>query len=103
MLRRRCYSVPSLVKYNKKRLKAAKKALLGNLLEQIEIKTNELDETEDKRKASSLQRSITNLQKKYDNYSAGVGITKSDQKILEPLNLKSVNNSLTFYIIASMG
>lgn len=93
---KKMYSVPSLVKYNKKRLKAAKKALLGNLLEQIEIKTNELDETEDKRKASSLQRSITNLQKKYDNYSAGVGITKSDQKTLEPLNLKSVKQLIDF-------
>lgn len=93
---KKMYSVPPLVKYNKKRLKAAKKALLGNLLEQIEIKTNELDETEDKRKASSLQRSITNLQKKYDNYSAGVGITKSDQKTLEPLNLKSVKQLIDF-------
>lgn len=93
---KKMYSVPSLVKYNKKRLKAAKKALLGNLLEQIEIKTNELDETEDKRKASSLQRSISNLQKKYDNYSAGVGITKSDQKTLEPLNLKSVKQLIDF-------
>lgn len=93
---KKMYSVPSLIKYNKKRLKAAKKALLGNLLEQIEIKTNELDETEDKRKASSLQRSITNLQKKYDNYSAGVGITKSDQKTLEPLNLKSVKQLIDF-------
>lgn len=93
---KKMYSVPSLVKYNKKRLKAAKKALLGNLLEQIEIKTNELDETEDKRKASSLQRSIANLQKKYDNYSAGVGITKSDQKTLEPLNLKSVKQLIDF-------
>lgn len=93
---KKMYSVPSLVKYNKKRLKAAKKALLGNLLEQIEIKTNELGETEDKRKASSLQRSISNLQKKYDNYSAGVGITKSDQKTLEPLNLKSVKQLIDF-------
>ena len=100
---KKMYSVPSLVKYNKKRLKAAKKALLGNLLEQIEIKTNELDETEDKRKASSLQRSITNLQKKYDNYSAGVGITKSDQKTLEPLNLKSVKQLIDFLYYSKYG
>ena len=72
------YAVPSLVKYNKKRVKAAKKALLDGLLEQIEIKTNELDSTTDKKKLGSLQRSITNLQKKYDNYSAGVGLTKKD-------------------------
>lgn len=100
---KKMYSVPSLVKYNKKRLKAAKKALLGNLLEQIEIKTNELDETEDKRKASSLQRSINNLQKKYDNYSAGVGITKSDQKTLEPLNLKSVKQLIDFLYYSRYG
>lgn len=100
---KKMYSVPSLVKYNKKRLKAAKKALLGNLLEQIEIKTNELDGTEDKRKASSLQRSINNLQKKYDNYSAGVGITKSDQKTLEPLNLKSVKQLIDFLYYSKYG
>lgn len=100
---KKMYSVPSLVKYNKKRLKAAKKALLGNLLEQIEIKTNELYGTEDKRKASSLQRSINNLQKKYDNYSAGVGITKSDQKTLEPLNLKSVKQLIDFLYYSKYG
>lgn len=90
------YAVPSLVKYNKKRVKAAKKALLDGLLEQIEIKTNELDSTTDKKKLGSLQRSITNLQKKYDNYSAGVGLTKKDKESLQPLNLKSVKQLIDF-------
>lgn len=90
------YAVPSLVKYNKKRVKAAKKALLDGLLEQIEIKTNELDNTTDKKKLGSLQRSITNLQKKYDNYSAGVGLTKKDKESLQPLNLKSVKQLIDF-------
>lgn len=90
------YAVPSLVKYNKKRVKAAKKALLEGLLEQIEIKTNELDNTTDKKKLGSLQRSITNLQKKYDNYSAGVGLTKKDKESLQPLNLKSVKQLIDF-------
>ena len=90
------YAVPSLVKYNKKRVKAAKKALLDGLLEQIEIKTNELDSTTDKKKLDSLQRSITNLQKKYDNYSAGVGLTKKDKESLQPLNLKSVKQLIDF-------
>lgn len=90
------YAVPSLVKYNKKRVKAAKKALLDGLLEQIEIKTNELDSTTDKKKLGSLQRSITNLQKKYDNYSAGVGLTKKDKESLKPLNLKSVKQLIDF-------
>ena len=90
------YAVPSLVKYNKKRVKTAKKALLGGLLEQIEIKTNELDSTTDKKKLGSLQRSITNLQKKYDNYSAGVGLTKKDKESLQPLNLKSVKQLIDF-------
>lgn len=90
------YAVPSLVKYNKKRVKAAKKALLDGLLEQIEIKTNELDNTTDKKKLCSLQRSITNLQKKYDNYSAGVGLTKKDKESLQPLNLKSVKQLIDF-------
>ena len=90
------YVVPSLVKYNKKRVKAAKKALLDGLLEQIEIKTNELDSTTDKKKLGSLQRSITNLQKKYDNYSAGVGLTKKDKESLQPLNLKSVKQLIDF-------
>lgn len=90
------YAVPSLIKYNKKRVKAAKKALLDGLLEQIEIKTNELDSTTDKKKLGSLQRSITNLQKKYDNYSAGVGLTKKDKESLQPLNLKSVKQLIDF-------
>lgn len=90
------YAVPSLVKYNKKRVKAAKKALLDGLLEQIEIKTNELDSTTDKKKLGSLQRSITNLQKKYDNYSAGAGLTKKDKESLQPLNLKSVKQLIDF-------
>lgn len=90
------YAVPSLIKYNKKRVKAAKKALLDGLLEQIEIKTNELDSTTDKKKLGSLQRSITNLQKKYDNYSAGVGLTKKDKELLQPLNLKSVKQLIDF-------
>lgn len=90
------HAVPSLVKYNKKRVKAAKKALLDGLLEQIEIKTNELDSTTDKKKLGSLQRSITNLQKKYDNYSAGVGLTKKDKESLQPLNLKSVKQLIDF-------
>lgn len=90
------YAVPSLIKYNKKRVKAAKKALLGGLLEQIEIKTNKLDSTTDKKKLGSLQRSITNLQKKYDNYSAGVGLTKKDKESLQPLNLKSVKQLIDF-------
>lgn len=90
------YAVPSLVKYNKKRVKAAKKALLEGILEQIEIKTNELDNTTDKKKLGSLQRSITNLQKKYDNYSAGVGLTKKDKESLQPLNLKSVKQLIDF-------
>lgn len=90
------YAVPSLIKYNKKRVKAAKKALLDGLLEQIEIKTNELDNTTDKKKLGSLQRSITNLQKKYDNYSAGVGLTKKDKESLQPLNLKSVKQLIDF-------
>lgn len=90
------YAVPSLIKYNKKRVKAAKKALLDGLLEQIEIKTNELDNTTDKKKLGSLQRSITNLQKKYDNYSAGVGLTKKDKELLQPLNLKSVKQLIDF-------
>lgn len=90
------YAVPSLVKYNKKRVKAAKKALLDGLLEQIEIKTNKLDSTTDKKKLGSLQRSITNLQKKYDNYSAGVGLTKKDKESLQPLNLKSVKQLIDF-------
>lgn len=90
------YAVPSLVKYNKKRVKAAKKALLDGLLEQIEIKTNELDSTTDKKKLGRLQRSITNLQKKYDNYSAGVGLTKKDKESLQPLNLKSVKQLIDF-------
>jgi DNA polymerase I-like protein with 3'-5' exonuclease and polymerase domains len=90
------YAVPSLVKYNKKRVKAAKKALLDGLLEQIEIKTNELDSTTDKKKLGSLQRSITNLQKKYDNYSVGVGLTKKDKESLQPLNLKSVKQLIDF-------
>lgn len=90
------YAVSSLVKYNKKRVKAAKKALLDGLLEQIEIKTNELDNTTDKKKLGSLQRSITNLQKKYDNYSAGVGLTKKDKESLQPLNLKSVKQLIDF-------
>lgn len=90
------HAVPSLVKYNKKRVKAAKKALLDGLLEQIEIKTNELDSTTDKKKLCSLQRSITNLQKKYDNYSAGVGLTKKDKESLQPLNLKSVKQLIDF-------
>ena len=90
------YAVPSLVKYNKQRVKAAKKALLDGLLEQIEIKTNELDSTTDKKKLGSLQRSITNLQKKYDNYSAGVGLTKKDKELLQPLNLKSVKQLIDF-------
>lgn len=90
------YAVPSLVRYNKKRVKAAKKALLDGLLEQIEIKTNELDNTTDKKKLGSLQRSITNLQKKYDNYSAGVGLTKKDKELLQPLNLKSVKQLIDF-------
>lgn len=90
------YAVPSLVKYNKKRVKAAKKALLDGLLEQIEIKTNELDSTTDKKKLGSLQRSITNLQKKYDNYSAGVGLTKKDKESLQSLNLKSVKQLIDF-------
>lgn len=90
------YAVPSLIKYNKKRIKAAKKALLDGLLEQIEIKTNELDNTTDKKKLGSLQRSITNLQKKYDNYSAGVGLTKKDKESLQPLNLKSVKQLIDF-------
>lgn len=90
------YAVPSLIKYNKKRVKAAKKTLLDGLLEQIEIKTNELDSTTDKKKLGSLQRSITNLQKKYDNYSAGVGLTKKDKESLQPLNLKSVKQLIDF-------
>ena len=90
------YAVPSLIKYNKKRVKAAKKALLDGLLEQIEIKTNKLDSTTDKKKLGSLQRSITNLQKKYDNYSAGVGLTKKDKELLQPLNLKSVKQLIDF-------
>lgn len=90
------YAVPSLIKYNKKRVKAAKKALLDGLLEQIEIKTNKLDNTTDKKKLGSLQRSITNLQKKYDNYSAGVGLTKKDKESLQPLNLKSVKQLIDF-------
>lgn len=90
------YAVPSLVKYNKKRVKAAKKALLEGILEQIEIKTNELDNTTDKKKLGSLQRSITNLQKKYDNYSAEVGLTKKDKESLQPLNLKSVKQLIDF-------
>lgn len=90
------YAVPSLIKYNKKRVKAAKKALLDGLLEQIEIKTNKLDSTTDKKKLGSLQRSITNLQKKYDNYSAGVGLTKKDKESLQPLNLKSVKQLIDF-------
>lgn len=90
------YAVPSLIKYNKKRVKAAKKALLDGLLEQIEIKTNELDSTTDKKKLGSLQRSITNLQKKYDNYSAGVGLIKKDKESLQPLNLKSVKQLIDF-------
>lgn len=90
------YAVPSLVKYNKNRVKAAKKALLDGLLEQIEIKTNELDNTTDKKKLGSLQRSITDLQKKYDNYSAGVGLTKKDKESLQPLNLKSVKQLIDF-------
>lgn len=90
------YAVPSLIKYNKKRVKAAKKALLDGLLEQIEIKTNELDSTTDKKKLGSLQRSITNLQKKYDNYSAGVRLTKKDKESLQPLNLKSVKQLIDF-------
>lgn len=90
------YAVPSLIKYNKKRVKAAKKTLLDGLLEQIEIETNELDSTTDKKKLGSLQRSITNLQKKYDNYSAGVGLTKKDKKSLQPLNLKSVKQLIDF-------
>lgn len=90
------YAVPSLVKYNEKRVKAAKKALLDGLLEQIEIKTNELDSTTDKKKLGGLQRSITNLQKKYDNYSAGVGLTKKDKESLQPLNLKSVKQLIDF-------
>lgn len=90
------YAVPSLVKYNKKRVKAAKKALLEGILEQIEIKTNELDNTTDKKKLGSLQRSIINLQKKYDNYSAGVGLTKKDKESLQPLNLKSVKQLIDF-------
>ena len=90
------YAVPSLIKYNKKRVEAAKKTLLDGLLEQIEIKTNELDSTTDKKKLGSLQRSITNLQKKYDNYSAGVGLTKKDKESLQPLNLKSVKQLIDF-------
>ena len=100
---KKMYSVKSLVRYNKKKIKAAKKALLEGLLEEIEIATNELDETTDKKKLGTLQRKITNLQKKYANYAAGVGLTKKDQESLKPLNLKSVKQLIDFLYYSKYG
>lgn len=100
---KKMYSVKSLVRYNKKKIKAAKKALLEGLLEEIEIATNELDETTNKKKLGTLQRKITNLQKKYANYAAGVGLTKKDQELLKPLNLKSVKQLIDFLYYSKYG
>lgn len=95
-LERQMRGVPSLVRYERRKIKRAKKELLRSLLEEKEALMEQIDEEDDEKVISGLRRKITNIEKKYANYAIGQGYTKKDLKTMEPVNLKSVPQLIEF-------
>lgn len=94
-------SVPSLVRFEKRKSVRVKKELLADLLKQKEALLEELDEIEgnssaDNKVASGIRRKITNIEKKYSNYAIGQGYTKKDLGRMEPINMKSPKQLIEF-------